>query len=149
MGVLDSIFGFTTGIFKPVTDLVDELHTSDEEKNAVRMEVARLQQAVTAKAMDYEARVLEARSDIIKAEASSSNVLASSWRPVTMYVFLFMLVWRWVGPSFGIPVVDVSESLELEFFNIIKIGLGGYIVGRSAEKIVPQVWPKKMGEQVG
>ena len=38
-----SLLGFLTGGIKPITDLVDNLHTSDEEKLQLRNELANLE----------------------------------------------------------------------------------------------------------
>ena len=37
------LFDFIANIFKPAADIVDELHTSDEEKGRLRNELAKIQ----------------------------------------------------------------------------------------------------------
>lgn len=76
-----------------------------------------------------------AAADVVKAEAQSENWLASSWRPITMLVFVSLVVARW----FNWTAPGMSEAEYLSIYDLIKIGLGGYVVGRSAEKIVPMV----------
>ncbi len=77
----------------------------------------------------------QAAADIVKAEAASGNWLASSWRPITMLTFLGLIVARW----FGWAAPDLAEEEYIKLWSIVELGLGGYVVGRSAEKIVPMV----------
>lgn len=78
---------------------------------------------------------MNARADIIKAEASSESWLAQSWRPIMMLTFGALIVARWMG--FAAPGISEDEILKL--WSIVELGLGGYVVGRTVEKIVPQV----------
>ena len=78
---------------------------------------------------------MNARADIIKAEASSESWLAQSWRPILMLTFGTLIVARWMG--FAAPGISEGEILKL--WDIVELGLGGYVIGRTAEKIVPQV----------
>ena len=77
----------------------------------------------------------QAAANIIKAEASSTNWLASSWRPVVMLTFAGLIVARW----FGWAAPNLSEAEYLKLWSIVELGLGGYVIGRSAEKIIPGV----------
>jgi hypothetical protein len=73
------------------------------------------------------------RAEIVKTEAASSHWLASNWRPLTMLTFCALIVARW----FGWAAPELSEAEYLKLWSIVEFGLGGYVVGRSAEKIVP------------
>lgn len=74
-----------------------------------------------------------ARANIITTEAASENWLASSWRPILMLTFGALIVARW----FGWAAPNLSEAEYLKLWSIVELGLGGYVIGRSAEKIVP------------
>jgi hypothetical protein len=76
-----------------------------------------------------------AAASIVKAEASSTNWLASSWRPIVMLTFAGLIVARW----FGWAAPNLSEAEYLKLWSIVELGLGGYVIGRSAEKIIPGV----------
>ena len=76
-----------------------------------------------------------AAADIIQAEASSSSWLASSWRPITMLIFVGLIVARW----FGLCAVGISEAEYLKLWSIVEFGLGGYVIGRSCEKTLPMI----------
>lgn len=79
--------------------------------------------------------VFTAQAQIVAAEAASKSWLASSWRPLTMLTFVFLIVSRWFG--FAAPNLSPEEYLKL--WDIVELGLGGYVVGRSVEKIAPPI----------
>lgn len=79
--------------------------------------------------------VFTAQAQIVQAEAQSQNWLASSWRPITMLTFVVLIVARW----FGWAAPNLSEAEYLKLWDIVQLGLGGYVIGRSVEKIVPSV----------
>ena len=85
--------------------------------------------------MAKQAELEQAAAGIIKAEASSSNWLASSWRPIVMLTFAALIVARW----FGFAAPELSQAEYLKLWDIVELGLGGYVIGRSAEKIIPSV----------
>ena len=129
------------GVVQPVADLVDNLHTSTEEKLQIQTKLFELQVGVYDKVVDYETRLAEAQAKIITAEAQSESWLSRNWRPLTMVVFVALVVNRWTGISvlLGIPQVMVPHDIELKLWDAITLGLGGYIAGRSLEKIAPSV----------
>ena len=63
------------------------------------------------------------------------DYLQKAWRPITMLLFGFLLVCRW----FGLTDAGIDVNLDMELISLIKIGLGGYIIGRSAEKVTDKV----------
>lgn len=85
-----------------------------------------------------ELKQLEASMEIVKAEASSQHWLTASWRPITMLTFVAIIANNFILYPYlslfwtAAPVLDVPEQL----WNLLQIGLGGYVVGRSVEKSV-------------
>ncbi len=79
--------------------------------------------------------VFTAQAQIVQAEAASNNWLASSWRPITMLVFVALIVARW----FGWAAPNLSEAEYLKLWDIVQLGLGGYVIGRSVEKVIPSI----------
>jgi len=116
------------GVFKPAADLVDKLHTSDAERLEAKGHLLDVQAAAMQRAFDYERGMIEAKAKIVHAEASSDHWLAANWRPITMLTFLALAV----GDSMG----WLNSPLRDEAWMLLNIGLGGYVVGRSGEKIV-------------
>ena len=64
------------------------------------------------------------------AEAGGKSWIQRSWRPVTMLTFVGIVLMRWFGLTVAVP-----EAVEVELMSLIKIGLGGYVAGRSIEKV--------------
>lgn len=126
-----SIWSFLGSVMGPVTKLVDELHTSEEERLAIKSKLFELQTNITTKTLDYESRLVEAQSKVITAEAQGASWMQRNWRPITMLVFLGLVV----ADTFGLT----QFRLASEAWTLLQIGLGGYVVGRSAEKIAPKV----------
>lgn len=81
------------------------------------------------------AELERAAGDIVLAEANSEHFLAASWRPILMLTFGGLIVARWLGYS----APGISEAEVLKLWDIVQLGLGGYVIGRSAEKIAPQI----------
>lgn len=76
-----------------------------------------------------------AAADIVKAEAQGESWIQRSWRPILMLTFGGLIVARWLG--FVAP--NLTEAEYLKLWSIIELGLGGYVVGRSAEKVLPGI----------
>ncbi len=136
MGLKDLV----AGLISPVTKLVDDLHTSTEEKLELKAKLAVVEADLAKAAMEYEAKVVSEQASTIRAEATSDSWLTKNWRPITMMFFLvvigFAVFFGGVVPWSG---VEIPELYVTEALSIVKIGLSGYVVGRSAEKIVPAV----------
>ena len=79
--------------------------------------------------------VFVAQADIVKTEAASNHWLAANWRPLLMLMFGGLIVARW----FGWAAPGLSEAEYLKLWSIVEFGLGGYVVGRSVEKIAPSI----------
>ena len=139
MSILGTITSFVSGIFQPAATLIDNLHTSGQEKGDIeiqkqnlRNEIDKIKFQLQDKILDYESQLMENRTKLIEAETKTGNVFVSSWRPALMVIFALLIVAKWLG--FSAP--GISEAVELELFAIVKLGMTGYVIGRSAEKVV-------------
>lgn len=123
IGITDLI----AGIFKPAAELVDSLHTSDEERLIAKGHLLDVQSAAMQRVFDYERSILDAQATIVNSEAQSEHWITATWRPITMLTFLALAV----GDSMGL----LATPLRDEAWSLLQIGLGGYVVGRSGEKL--------------
>lgn len=96
---------------------------------------AKAQQEMTVALLAHQKEIEGAAASIIKTEAASTHWLAANWRPLTMLTFVALIVARWLGYS----AEGMTEAEYLEVYGLIKLGLGGYVIGRSAEKVLPNV----------
>ena len=119
------------GIFKPAAELIDELHTSEEEKLKQQRRLLEIQAMVLDSSLEYEKEMMTSRAEIINSEAKSEHWITATWRPITMLTFLALAV----GDSLGL----LQTPLRDEAWMLLQIGLGGYVVGRSAEKVIKEV----------
>lgn len=124
-----SIFSVISNLFKPASELVDNLHTSEEEKLSLKNQFAQIENSVLVNVLSYEKELISLKGSLVLSESSGASWLQRNWRPITMLSFLALVVFD----SFGL----LSFRLSSEAWALLKIGLGGYVVGRSAEKIVP------------
>ena len=116
-------------IFKPAMQMIDDVHTSTEEKLEQKAKLLDLQVNFMEEGLQYELAQLEAKSKIIEAEAKSDHFLTATWRPITMLTFLALVV----CDQFGLLTFRLADPA----WTLLHLGLGGYVVGRSFEKVVP------------
>ena len=91
---------------------------------------------------------LQAAAKIVEAEAKA-GWFASSWRPLLMYVLIFILVWNYViGPVIKVFTgAVISFELPGDVWTLLNVGLGGYVVGRSAESVARTMANRPINKQ--
>jgi hypothetical protein len=133
------ITGFVSRIIGPVASLIDDLHTSDEEKLIMKAKLMEIEKETMAKAIDFEAELINAKKDIIVAEAQGQSWLQRTWRPLLMLIITIIIANNYIlFPYISLFFPGSATMLELpgELYNLMAIGVGGYVVGRTGEKIV-------------
>ena len=106
-----------------VLDIVDDVVEDKDEANRLKFEIQR--QLIEKKSSE-----LEAAAKIVLAEAQG-GWLQRNWRPLLMVTFTGLIVAHW----FGFTAPNIPESVQNSLLNIVMVGIGGYVVGRSGEKI--------------
>ena len=114
--------------------LIDRLWPDPAQRDQAKLKLMELQQSGALAQLAAETELSKGAADIVKTEAAG-GFLASSWRPITMLVFVGLIVARW----FGLAAPNLAEAEYLKLWDIVQLGLGGYVIGRSVEKIMPQV----------
>lgn len=94
-----------------------------------------LQNQFSIAVMQQATAIEQAAAEIVKTEAASSHWLAANWRPILMLTFGALIVARW----FGFAAPNLTEAEYLALWDIVELGLGGYVIGRSAEKVAPAI----------
>ncbi len=129
--VIDGI----AALLEPVNALVDNVTTSKEEKLEARNKMQALQNALMVKALEYESKMVEVKAKALMSETMGSWI-QRSWRPILMLAFGFIVIYEYfLANVFGLP----KSNLPIQFWDLLNLGIGGYIIGRSAEKIVPKM----------
>lgn len=98
-------------------------------------EQARAEAEMMRQLLARQSEIEQAAAEVVKAEAASEHWLAANWRPLLMLTFGALIVARWLG--WAAP--DLTESEYIKLWDIVELGIGGYVIGRSAEKILPQI----------
>jgi|TARA_R110001606_G_scaffold398258_1_gene576861 hypothetical protein len=115
---------FGGNVVKDVLSGLDGLFTSKEEQIKAENVIKKI-------LAEKELELQKMQTEIIVTEAKG-NWIQRSWRPVLMLAFGFIVIYvKFIGPLFNLRIPE----LEMEFWELLKIGIGGYVVGRSAEKI--------------
>ena len=125
-GVLDKI----ADVALQTARLAAEKKISEQEARA----------RIASSAYELLAREAQAARDVIVAEARSESWLTRSWRPLVAISFaVVVLFYALILPVavgwFGLPPVRVGDQLLGWVMQAVMLSLGGYIGGRSAEKI--------------
>ena len=120
----------------PVFSIIDKLIPDRALKEKLKAEI-------TTKVISHKDQFLDAQRQVVLQEIAVDSVLTRSWRPVLMYLIIgFLFVYGLV-----LPVADLFVETPIAFkprwsdipdglWNLLSLGLGGYIGGRSLEKIV-------------
>jgi uncharacterized membrane protein (DUF106 family) len=133
MGLLGNIIkNEATNLITSVGDAFDKNFTSEEERLAQK-------NLLLEKANDLLEKLQNAQKEIIMSE-STGNWLQRSWRPIVMLMFSFIVVYTYfLQPAFFPNAIKINEILPERFWNLLELGMGGYVIGRSAEKIAGSV----------
>jgi len=120
-----------TGALAPIGNIIDELHTSKEEKAAMKIALVNAQGSLQNELASFQ-------KDIIIAEAKGESSLQRNWRPILMLTIVAIVANNYIlYPYLSLfwrdaPTLDLPQAL----WNLMQIGVGGYIVGRSGEKMI-------------
>jgi hypothetical protein len=125
------------GMISSVTGLASKFIADKDLKT-------KLESAIKEKMLEHEVQFVSYQRDIITAEAKSQSSLARNWRPITMLCFvaiifnnylLFPYIQLFGGTAVQLAIPD-------DMWSLLKLGIGGYIAGRSVEKGI-ESWKKK------
>ena len=110
-----------TNLVSAVGEIVDRLTLPGREKKQLETDILRLLIAVEEKTISEQAASIR--------EEARGNWLQRSWRPIVMLVFNLIIL---AGTFLNLPILaDTSR-----FWDLLEIGLGGYIIGRGSEQLV-------------
>ena len=121
-------------LFKPVSKMIDDVHTSEEEKLQIKREMSKVQSNIQLKVLDYEREMINAKTSVITSETQGQSWMQRNRRPITMLTFLGLVV----CDCFGL----LTFRLAPEAWTLLQIGMGGYVIGRSCEKVLPKILKK-------
>ncbi len=104
-------------------------------------EAEKLKSAIKAQILvnDHEETValLEAQAKIVLAEAQG-GWLQRNWRPLLMVIIMIIVTNNYVVVPYASMFTDKVAVLDLpgSLWGLLTTGVGGYVIGRTAEKVV-------------
>ena len=117
-------------IVDKVLNVIDKSVKDKDLKEKLKSEI---QLTIFTKEYDKIMKKLQVQRDIIVAEATGHSWLQRNWRPIIMLMFGYLIAHNYIfAPLFGFQMLDIPSDV----YQVIKIGLGGYVVGRSIEKAI-------------
>jgi len=95
--------------------------------------------------MEHEQTAQQVARDVVVAEAKSEHWITSAWRPITMLVFVTIIANNFIIAPYVDMFFDAGLRLDLpeQMWGLLSVGLGGYVGGRSAEKVMKEYNKKK------
>ncbi len=118
-----------SAITGPLFSVIDKAVTDKDEAN-------RLKSEIQSQLIESQDSLLKAQMQIILAEAQGESWLQRNWRPLLMIVIVAViannyLLAPYLGAIFGVGLqLDLPERL----WDLMTIGVGGYVTGRTVEK---------------
>lgn len=125
------------GIISPVTGLIDNLHTSDEEKLALKSKMLESQMILAVEMEKAVQSEMDAKRAVLVAELQQGDNYTKRARPTVVYAGLGIalvnhVLLPWVAHFTGQQVPDIA--MPVEFW----VGWSGivatWVIGRSAER---------------
>jgi len=140
MGILAAL-PIVGKVIESVCGLIDQ--TIEDKDQAARLKHD-LQMQVLERDFSFIEKEIEARASIVAAEARGASWLQRNWRPILMLTFCYIVAHNYVlSPMFSLASLDIPPDM----WELLKLGIGGYIVGRTAEKGFEAWKTGKLGEK--
>jgi hypothetical protein len=119
-------------------DVIKRVLPEDKDK------AADIEREINMALIGNSAAIEQAAASVILAEAKSEHKITATWRPVLMMTITAIVAWNFLFAQlielavlvmFG-DRIPLSIPLPDQLWNLLMIGVGGYVVGRSGEKMV-------------
>jgi Holin of 3TMs, for gene-transfer release len=137
LSIVSTVMGLVKG---PLSTIVDA-YVSDIELRR------KLKADLEASLLDHLSKSEELQQNVVVAEIKSEQWLTANWRPILMLVLMgFLILVGFIIPTLDwiaghpIPYQPRWNELPGGFWDFLSVGVGGYIGGRSLEKISGQVF---------
>ena len=123
-------------VLQAIAPLAKILFNTVDKAVADKDLAAKLKADLQTQMLQSHTQELQAAAKIVEAEAKA-GWFSASWRPLLMYVLIFILVWNYVLGPVILFFFKASITIDLpgDVWTLLQIGLGGYVVGRSAESV--------------
>ena len=128
-----------------VGKIIDKVFPDESTKSEAKIKLLELMQS-------GELQQMAAAKDVVVAEIQGESAAQRNWRPHLMYLIMLLMVFNGVvvplvEAMFGVklPILEAWSAIPDQMWSLLQIGMGGYIVGRSGEKIAKTYFEAKKG----
>ena len=123
-------------IIGAVTKIVGSVLDVGKRFIADKTKLAEFQNEVEKEVLSITETEIQRASDVIIAEAKGGSFLQRNWRPILMLSFTAIIINNYILAPYLDAIFGTGIQLDIppNMWTLLKIGVGGYIVGRSAEK---------------
>ena len=120
---------FLEKLIGPVFSVIEELVEDKDLQNELKMRVQ-------MKLLENDAEITGYMRDVVVSETSGKG-LKALWRPILMLVMTAIVANNYILMPYMSAIFNWSVVLDPpeQLWQLLNIGVGGYIVGRSGEKI--------------
>jgi len=112
---------------------LDRLFTSEKERRKAKRLMEEVRMNLEKKMLQVKQGLIQKRGKAVEAEINSESWLTRSWRPIVMLAFTGAILAHW----FAVAGTHLEPEVQEWLYKTVRLGLGGYVIGRSAEKIAP------------
>ena len=132
----DTLVAPIANLFTKGLDIIDKM--IPDKDLAAKLKAA-LEQQVAEIAHTELVALLQSQTQILTAEIQGESWLQRNWRPMLMCTFGVIIANNYIVAPYLGALVGSQYHLMLEIppdmWSLLKLGLSGYVVGRSMEKI--------------
>lgn len=122
-------------IIGPIADILKRVIPDADARAAA-------QEEITKTIIANEAALNDAMKTVMAADSASESWLTRSARPLTVVWSLLMVTWLAViAPFTGLQAeaLNAVKAIPTELWNLISVGIGGYMLARTVEKALPTI----------
>lgn len=119
-----------TAIAPIIGKVIEKYIGSKEEAEKIKGEI-------TLELLNRASELQKIQAEVVKAEIEGKSWLQRNWRPLLMLCFIIIIANNYILFPYLSVFTDKVRVLQFppEFWNLLLIGVGGYIAGRTLEKI--------------
>jgi len=128
-----NIGSVVSGVVDSIGDAADDLFTSEQERKKAKRLTKKIEVELEEQLLEVKQQLIKQRGSVLEKEVQGESWYQRAWRPFTMIVFVGVIVAHW----FGVAGTHLDPEIQTWLYKVIQLGLGGYVFGRSAEKIAP------------
>lgn len=128
------LISFISTLMGGLFSVIDKVVENEGDRQKLKAKIQEM-------ALSNELKELESAASIIIAEAQGHSWLQRNWRPILMMVIVSIvannyLIAPYINLFFGVEVIlDLPEQL----WTLMTVGVGGYVGGRTVEKVADKI----------